>query len=200
MGTRKNGRARRRHTCLPRGPPFSLSPTTSKRLLRRLYEIFLTGIVLSKHQKWRFRASFNISKFSKRVCPHTPLAARAFDFRVVSLWLTTSRFFSNLCTVALSPQIPLLRFFRRGGGGCTRLDFSILKLWTVWGLSDPRNHYQVRVVCLKAISVIQCQRFYNCQVNWYPYEEKIGYIGIALPHWPGPRFVKVLKQWFAALF
>ena len=35
MGTRKNGRARRRHACLPRARPFSLSPTTSKRLLRR---------------------------------------------------------------------------------------------------------------------------------------------------------------------
>ena len=34
--TRKNGRARRRHACLPRARPFSLSPTTSKRLLRRL--------------------------------------------------------------------------------------------------------------------------------------------------------------------
>ena len=40
VGTRKNGRARRRHArrhaCLPRACPFSLSPTTSKRLLRRL--------------------------------------------------------------------------------------------------------------------------------------------------------------------
>ena len=36
MGTRKNGRARRRHACLPRARPFSLSPATSKRLLRRL--------------------------------------------------------------------------------------------------------------------------------------------------------------------
>ena len=36
VGTRKNRRARRRHACLPRARPFSLSPTTSKRLLRRL--------------------------------------------------------------------------------------------------------------------------------------------------------------------
>ena len=44
VGTRKNGRARRRHArgvnsllaCLPRARPFSLSLTTSKRLLRRL--------------------------------------------------------------------------------------------------------------------------------------------------------------------
>ena len=36
MGTRKNGRARRRHACLPRARQFSLSPTTSKRLQRRL--------------------------------------------------------------------------------------------------------------------------------------------------------------------
>ena len=41
VGTGKNGCARRRHApsplaCLPRAPPFSLSPTTSKRLLRRL--------------------------------------------------------------------------------------------------------------------------------------------------------------------
>ena len=36
MGTRKNERARRRNACLPRARSFSLSPTTSKRLLRRL--------------------------------------------------------------------------------------------------------------------------------------------------------------------
>ena len=40
VGTRKNGRARRRHAtplaCLPRARPFSLSLATSKRLLRRL--------------------------------------------------------------------------------------------------------------------------------------------------------------------
>ena len=48
VGRRKHGRARRRHArgeeassplaCLPRARPFSLSPTTSKRLLRRLKE------------------------------------------------------------------------------------------------------------------------------------------------------------------
>ena len=44
VSTRKNGHARRRHAreepraCLPRAHPFSLSPTTSKRLLRRLAE------------------------------------------------------------------------------------------------------------------------------------------------------------------
>ena len=36
VGTRKNGRARRRHACLPRERPFSLSPATSKRLPRGL--------------------------------------------------------------------------------------------------------------------------------------------------------------------
>ena len=39
MGGRKSGRARRRHSrgeFLPRACPFSLAPTTSKRLLRRL--------------------------------------------------------------------------------------------------------------------------------------------------------------------
>ena len=37
VGPRKNGRARRRPlACLPRGRLFSLSPATSKRLLRRL--------------------------------------------------------------------------------------------------------------------------------------------------------------------
>ena len=36
VGTRKNGRARRRHACLPRARPFSLSLATYKRLLRRL--------------------------------------------------------------------------------------------------------------------------------------------------------------------
>ena len=42
VGTRKNGRVRGRHTrgnlaCLPRARPFSLSLTTSQRLLRRLF-------------------------------------------------------------------------------------------------------------------------------------------------------------------
>ena len=37
VGTRKNGRARRRHASLPRARPFSLSPATSQRLLRRLH-------------------------------------------------------------------------------------------------------------------------------------------------------------------
>ena len=36
VGPRKNGRARRRHACLPRAHPFSVSPTTCKHLLRRL--------------------------------------------------------------------------------------------------------------------------------------------------------------------
>ena len=35
-GTRKKVHARKRRACLPRTRPFSLSPTTSKRLLRRL--------------------------------------------------------------------------------------------------------------------------------------------------------------------
>ena len=41
VGKRNNGRARRRHACLPRVRPFSLSPTSSKRLLRRLAAICL---------------------------------------------------------------------------------------------------------------------------------------------------------------
>ena len=51
VGTRKNGRARRRHArgeeapsplaCLPRARPLSLSPATSKRLLRRLSYVML---------------------------------------------------------------------------------------------------------------------------------------------------------------
>jgi len=39
MGARKNGRAGRRHAWLPRGRPFSLAPTSSKRLLPRLWRI-----------------------------------------------------------------------------------------------------------------------------------------------------------------
>ena len=35
MSTKENGCARRRHACFPGVRPFSLSPTTSKRLLRR---------------------------------------------------------------------------------------------------------------------------------------------------------------------
>ena len=50
VGTRKNGRARRRHACLPRARPFSLSPATSKRLLRRL----LLGTLNSSTVKPRF--------------------------------------------------------------------------------------------------------------------------------------------------
>ena len=55
VGTRKNGRARRRHArgeeapsplaCLPRARPFSLSPATSQRLLRRLgYPMLLSRL------------------------------------------------------------------------------------------------------------------------------------------------------------
>ena len=55
MGTRKKGRARGRHACLPRARPFSLSPTTSKRLLRRLIislrESFLLVGVTIKHAR-----------------------------------------------------------------------------------------------------------------------------------------------------
>ena len=55
VGTRKNGRARRRHACLSRARPFSLSPTTSKRLVRRLlrgrqfyFSLFLKLYFISK--------------------------------------------------------------------------------------------------------------------------------------------------------
>ena len=42
VGTRKNRPARRRHACLPRARPFSISPTTSKRLLLSLTPFLLT--------------------------------------------------------------------------------------------------------------------------------------------------------------
>ena len=58
VGTRKNGHARRRHArgevapsplaCFPRACPFSLSPTTSERLLRRLNWPPRVNIRLSK--------------------------------------------------------------------------------------------------------------------------------------------------------
>ena len=66
--TRKNGRARRRHACLPRARPFSpgLSPTTTKRLLRTgygrncmkiwLYELFrqlLRTFEITRHYQSR---------------------------------------------------------------------------------------------------------------------------------------------------
>ena len=63
VGTRKNARDRRRHArgegaitpqsplaCLPRARPFSLSPTTSKRLLRRLSD--LTDGILQEYDFW----------------------------------------------------------------------------------------------------------------------------------------------------
>ena len=57
VGTRKNGRARRRHARPPRARPFSVSPTTSKRLLRRpvisLLESFLLGGVTIRHARSR---------------------------------------------------------------------------------------------------------------------------------------------------
>ena len=39
------------------------------------------------------KQSFNISKLSVGACPHTHLAARAFDARVISLALKISQFF-----------------------------------------------------------------------------------------------------------
>ena len=50
VGPRKNGRARRRHACLPRARPFSLSPATSKRLLRRLSEYSQNQPVHENHE------------------------------------------------------------------------------------------------------------------------------------------------------
>ena len=48
VGTRKNGRARRRPlACLPRARPFSLSPTTSKRLLRRLKSVLFFAVFVA---------------------------------------------------------------------------------------------------------------------------------------------------------
>ena len=59
VGKRKNGRARRRHArgegaCLPQARPFSLSPTTSKHLLRRLSipKKILTALLKSSYQKY----------------------------------------------------------------------------------------------------------------------------------------------------
>ena len=55
VDTRKNARERRRHArgegaCLPRARPFSLSPTTSKRLLRMLR--------ISFHPDWKIYNGF----------------------------------------------------------------------------------------------------------------------------------------------
>ena len=55
VGTRKSARARRRHArgkgaCLPRARPFSLSPTTSKRLQRLLR--------ISFHPDWKIDDGF----------------------------------------------------------------------------------------------------------------------------------------------
>ena len=63
VGTRKNARDRKRHAsgegaitpqsplaCLPRARPFSLSPTTSKRLLRRLSDS--TDGILQEYDFW----------------------------------------------------------------------------------------------------------------------------------------------------
>ena len=55
VGTRKNVRERRRQArgegaCLPRARPFSLSPTTSKRLERRLR--------ISFHPDWKIDNGF----------------------------------------------------------------------------------------------------------------------------------------------
>ena len=46
--TRKNARERRRHAYLPRARPFSLSPTTSKHLLRRLTDVIQLTLTLKK--------------------------------------------------------------------------------------------------------------------------------------------------------
>ena len=62
VGTRKNGRARRHprgHACLPRARPFSLSPTTSKRLLRRLgFHLQILSLSLIKVVFTLYRISF----------------------------------------------------------------------------------------------------------------------------------------------
>ena len=54
VGTRKNARAGRHArgegACLPRAPPFSLSPTTSKRLLYKLR--------ISFHPHWKIDNAF----------------------------------------------------------------------------------------------------------------------------------------------
>ena len=52
VGTRKHGRARRRHACLPRARPFSLSPTTSKRLLHRLQRVLLFRNICKPEEGW----------------------------------------------------------------------------------------------------------------------------------------------------
>ena len=61
VDTRKNGRARRRHACLPRARPFSLFPTTSKRLLRRLLRCSLV------HFQTQFCEMLRIVHWPRRV-------------------------------------------------------------------------------------------------------------------------------------
>ena len=58
---RKNGRARKRHACLPHARPFSLFPTTSKRLLRRLLRCSLV------HFQTQFREMLQIVHWPRRV-------------------------------------------------------------------------------------------------------------------------------------
>ena len=91
VGTRKNGRPRRRLACLPRARPFSLSPNTSKRLLRRLARrCFLN---------WRTKRN--------NVCVQTispdieqPLVAGVTNGAIIN-WHTAQL---NLCTTATLGQ------------------------------------------------------------------------------------------------
>ena len=72
VGTRKNGRARghaRGHACLPRARPFSLSPTTSKRLLRRLgFHLQIFSLSLIKAVFTLYWIAFCATAKSCKVC------------------------------------------------------------------------------------------------------------------------------------
>ena len=72
VGTRKNGRARRRHACLPRARQFSLSLTTSKRLLRRLaarmhlYQSF-SRFFSTRHEQEKSQGASESTELRRRI-------------------------------------------------------------------------------------------------------------------------------------
>ena len=116
MGTRKNGRARRRHArgevapsplaCLPRAHPFSLSPTTSKRLLRRLAPCKRT------QHCWMLHVV--------SVCMHTLFACCCVLLGFVAQSLKPVKL---LATIKRTQQLPtLLRLFARS--------LTLRKIWS----------------------------------------------------------------------
>ena len=72
VGTRKNGRAIRRHACLPRARQFSLSLTTSKRLLRRLaarmhlYQSF-SRFFSTRHEQEKSQGASESTELRRRI-------------------------------------------------------------------------------------------------------------------------------------